>query len=224
MKQFILFALMMILSATLSAQGLRLNLYGAYVFDDYFEVYADSYNYFQGTIKGGAQWGAGLEVSIREAYSLELLYQRQDSHAPTTWQTGINTVSTFEDLTVDLNYMMLAGNRHVLLKEGQIETYAGLMAGVAVLNVTNESSSSTTSLTKFAWGMRMGMNVWASEKFAVKLQAQLISAVQAAGGGAYFGTGGSGVAVTSYSTIYQFSLGGGLAFKMGNKDEQVPKP
>src|SRR4051812_39147105 len=89
MRQYIFLALLLLVTGALSAQGVRLNLYGAYVFDDYFEVYGDSYNYFHGTIKGGAQWGAGLEVSVRgDAYSLELLYQRQDTHAPTTWQSG----------------------------------------------------------------------------------------------------------------------------------------
>jgi hypothetical protein len=47
------------------------------------------------------------------------------------------------------------------------------------------------------------------------LQAQLLSAVQSVGGGFFFGTGGSGAAVTANSSMYQFELGGGLVFKMG---------
>ena len=38
---------------------------------------------------------------------------------------------------------------------------------------------------------------------------------QGFGGGAYFGTGGAGFALSSYSSIYQFGLGGGLTFKLG---------
>ena len=48
----------------------------------------------------------------------------------------------------------------------------------------------SNSATKFAWGLRLGANIWASEKMAIKLQGQLMSAVQGAGGGLYFGTGG----------------------------------
>ncbi len=34
-------------------------------------------------------------------------------------------------------------------------------------------------------------------------------------GGFYFGTGGVGAGVSSYSTMYQFGVGGGLVFKLG---------
>jgi hypothetical protein len=223
MKQYILGASILLLCNAVYAQGPRLNFYSSYVFDDYFEVYGDSYNYFHGTIKGGVQWGAGVEFSLRENYSLELLYLRQETHAPSTLQDGQFNLASSEDLDVNLNYIMLAGNRHVLLKEGKLQTYAGLLVGVGIIDVTNESKNTTSSLTKFAWGIRMGVNIWATEKFGLKLQTQLISAVQAAGGGAYFGTGGSGVAVSSYSTIYQFGLGGGLTFRVGNK-QQTPPP
>ena len=62
--------------------------------------------------------------------------------------------------------------------------------------------------------MIKALNFWASEKIGIKLQAQLLSVAQATGGGLYFG-GGAGVAVSSYSTIYQFGLGGGLVFRFG---------
>jgi hypothetical protein len=58
--------------------------------------------------------------------------------------------------------------------------------------------------------------VWAGEKFGIKLQAQLTSVSQGAGGGLYFGTGGAGVGLSTYSSIYQFGLGGGLTFKLGH--------
>jgi hypothetical protein len=119
-------------------------------------------------------------------------------------------------LNVDLNYIMLAGNRHLVKADGKLETYAGLLAGVGVMNISNDTKS--TSLTKFSWGMRAGVNIWFKPQVGLKIQAQLLSAVQAAGGGAYFGTSGGGVGVSTYSTIYQFSLGGGLAFKLGKQN------
>jgi hypothetical protein len=92
-----------------------------------------------------------------------------------------------------------------------------LFAGVAISDIDNPENGNSSSATKFAWGLRLGANIWATEKVGVKLQAQLFSAVQSAGGGFYFGTGGSGVGLSTYSTIYQFGLGGGLTFKLGNK-------
>lgn len=52
------------------------------------------------------------------------------------------------------------------------------------------------------------------EVAGIRLQAQLLSPVQAAGGGFYFGTGGSGIGVSTYSSIYQFNLGGSLVFRL----------
>ena len=52
-------------------------------------------------------------------------------------------------------------------------------------------------------------------KVAIKLQGQLMSAVQSAGGGLYFGTGGAGAGVSTYSSMYQFGLGGGLVISLG---------
>jgi hypothetical protein len=49
----------------------------------------------------------------------------------------------------------------------------------------------------------------------VKLQAQLLSITQSVGGGVFFGTGGASAGISSYSSVYQFSLGGGLVFELG---------
>jgi hypothetical protein len=215
MKKYLLMIALMVVSNMLFAQGVRINLYGAYAFDDHFEAYGDSYNYYEGTIEGGFIWGAGIEYSLRDTYGIELLYQRQDTHAPTSWQTGQFVGIQNEELSLSNNFIMLGGNRRVIKSEGKIEGYAGLMAGMLIADVSNESNSRSESFTKFAWGLRLGVNIWASEKVGLKLQTQLLSAVQAAGGGAYFGTGGTGVGVSTYSTIYQFGLGGGLTFRVG---------
>lgn len=96
-----------------------------------------------------------------------------------------------------------------------VEGFGGLMAGMVVASITNPDTNGNTTPTKFAWGIRGGANIWASEKVAIKLQIQLLSAVQSMGGGLYFGTGGVGAGVSSYSSIYQFGLGGGLTFALG---------
>jgi hypothetical protein len=46
---------------------------------------------------------------------------------------------------------------------------------------------------------------------------QLLSIPQGAGGELYFGTGGAGAGVSTYSTMMQFALGGGLTFKLGQQ-------
>lgn len=198
----------------LTLAQVRLNLYSAYVFDDHFEAYSDSYTYYYGKIKGGYQWGAGLEFALRPTYSVELIYQRQDTKAPITWQAGQSSFINQTDLDFNANYILLGGNRYLVKADGKVEVYGTLMAGMSIVDINNYKTNESDNVTKFAWGAKLGCNVWGTGKVGLKIQAQLLSMVQGAGGGIYFGTGGAGVGVGTYSTIYQFSLGGGLTFRL----------
>ena len=112
-----------------------------------------------------------------------------------------------------LQYIMLGGNRYVKPKPN-IETYFGFHLGIGIIDVDNPTTGEENSSTKFAWGLKLGTNIWASEKVGIKLQAGLISLAQAAGGGIYFGSGGVSPGLSTYSSILQFSLGGGLVFRL----------
>ena len=76
------------------------------------------------------------------------------------------------------------------------------------------SVGKSSSNTYFAWGGRLGTTIWTSSKLGIKLQAQILSASKATGGDYYWSWYGP-VYLSTYSTLWQFSLGGGLAFKLG---------
>jgi hypothetical protein len=195
-------------------KGINVNLYAAYVFDDQFDTYYTSNQYYEGKIKGGFQWGVGLEYMVQPEYGIELLYYRQDTNAPTRYQ-GVLGGGGEVNLDLAINYILLAPTKHILSSNEKLEGFAGVMLGMVIANASSNSVSiSDDTATKFAWGLRLGGIIWASEKVGVRLQTQLLSATQAMGGGFYFGTGGAGAGVSSYSTIYQFGLGGGLVFKV----------
>lgn len=198
------------------SQKARLNGYAVYVFDDKFDSYYDVNNYYEGKFKGGLQWGVGLEYMAQAAQGIELLYLNQSTNAPTTYlQNGqIGGVKT-TNFDVGFNWIMLAGNRYIRKPGSKVEGFGGFMAGAVIINVENPDNGNDNSATKFGWGFRLGANIWASEKVAIKLQGQLMSAVQSAGGGLYFGTGGAGAGVSTYSSMYQFGLGGGLVISLG---------
>ena len=194
------------------SQNIHLNLYSAYVFPDKFDSYYDASSYYNGQIQGGYQWGGGLEFMAKPMYGIELLYYREDTEAPTTyWDNGEQR----SNLDLGFNYIMLGGNRYVGQVDGRAQGYGGLMAGMLVLSIKNPDNNESGTPSKFAWGARLGGVIWASEQVGIKLHAQLLSAVQAFGGGLYFGTGGAGAGVSTYSTIYQFGLGGGLTIRLG---------
>jgi len=204
-----------ICTSAVQAQNVRLNVYGNYVFNDKVESYYSSTNYFNGTLNGGFMWGAGLEFRLKKYYGAELLYLRQDTKAPVNYYDYNSLRSKSTTLDVGMNYIMLAGARSFNANE-KVEAYGGLMLGVAVIDAKNTQDQASYNATKFAWGLRIGANIWASERVGIKLQAQLLSATQAAGGSLYFGTGGAGAGVSTYSSVLQFCLGGGLTFAFGH--------
>ena len=221
-KIFFIALLSMILVAKAQSQGQpqgqphsRLNVYGAYAFPDSYSSYYDSYNYYDGKIDGGFQYGVGYEYMLHSYSGIELMYLHEDTKAPTRWQEGISNPNHNGEFDIHLNYLTIGTNGHKASASGKVEGYGGIFLGAAFVNAENPDTHNTGSATKFAWGIKAGVNIWANEKFGIKLQTQLLSIAQGAGGGLYFGTGGAGVGVSTYSTIYQFCLGGGLCFRFG---------
>jgi hypothetical protein len=192
----------------------QLNLYGMYVFDDHVEGSGDGGYYFSGKVKGGFLGGIGLQFNLRDNYGLELLYMRQDTHVDFDRFETPNNPSEKPNPKLTANYVMLAGVKSV--KTGnKAEPYGGIMLGANFLNLESDGDIPGGSATKFAWGIRGGVNIWASERVGIKLQAQLLSSVQGVGGGIYLGTGGAGAGVSTYSSVLQLGLGGGLSFRFG---------
>jgi hypothetical protein len=189
----------------------RLHGYTTYAFDDnHVDSYYSNTNYFEGSVKGGFQYGGGLEVMPYPALGIEFTYLRLDSKAPMEYYNG-GVVNTNFDLAT--NWLFLGTNKYIPTGT-VVEPYGGFLLGMAIFNVDNPDNNNTGSSTKFAWGAKLGANIWANEKVGIKLQMNLLSAVQAIGGGLYFGTGGAGAGVSGFSTFYQFSLGGGLVFRL----------
>ena len=144
---------------------------------------------------------------------LELMYLRLDTDVPVNyWNNGDKLTS----LKVGINYIMANGVRSFPTHNPKMDPYAGLGLGMAIIDAENPVNNKSNSATKFAWNLRFGVNIWTEGRIGIKLQTMLISVPQGAGGGLYFGTGGVGAGVTTYSSIYQFVLGGGLVFKLGS--------
>jgi len=222
MKKLLTIVLIFLAGASVFAQNMqmaqkqtgpsvRLHAYTTYAFDDnHVDSYYSNTDYFDGSVEGGFQWGGGLEVMPAPSMGIEFTYLRLDSKAPMEYYNGGIKNTTFDLAT---NWLFLGGNKYVP-NNSKVEPYGGFMLGMAIFDVTNPDNGNNSGSTKFAWGAKLGANIWANEKVGLKLQMNLLSAVQAIGGGVYFGTGGAGAGVSGFSTFYQFSLGGGLVFKI----------
>ena len=144
----------------------------------------------------------------------ELQYLNQQTTAPITYLDGNFGGGQIQNTTFDLseNWIMLNGTNYFPVSE-VAEPFFGFGIGMGIFNADNPDNGKSQNATKFAWSLRGGSNFWFSEKVGIRIQASLMSAVQGAGGGLYFGTGGAGAGVSTYSTMYQFGFDGGLVFK-----------
>ncbi|HTS44500.1 MAG TPA: outer membrane beta-barrel protein [Puia sp.] len=213
-KYFFALAALVCLAYSGHSQNVRLNVYGNYVFNDHISSYYSSTSYFDGTVNGGFLWGGGLEFMLKQYYSAELAYLRLDTHVPINYYDYNAGRAKTANLDANLNYILLHLGRSVHVND-KVEPYGGIGLGVCIIDAKNPTQNTSGSVTKFAWDLRAGVNIWATESVGLKLQVQLLSAVQGAGGGLYFGTGGAGAGISTYSTMLQFAIGGGLTFRFG---------
>ena len=213
MKKIFLLLVLAGTMTTIMGQHARLNFYGAYTFDDGFAVVSDANTYYNGTVKGGVQWGAGLQYMFNKQSSAEVLWLHRTTTVPANFKFGTGTQLRSETFDLKHDFIMLSGDGH-FGNGGKAEGYAGVMAGVLISNLEAPSLGKSSSNTNFAWGGRVGTNIWFSPKLGLKLQALILSASRATGGDYYWSWYGP-IYLTEYSTLWQFSLGGGLTFKLG---------
>ncbi len=203
MRNKILVSLGFALSLTIVSYAqptVTLLTFESYTFADKFDT-----EYGNGKLQDGFQWGGGLEVGITETSAVELIYQQLKTDA---YYQGFDGRY---DGSVVISYIMLGGTKYLPFNE-MVSGFGTIDAGVGVFNPSE--SLDTGTITKFSLGGRLGLRFIASEKVSLRIHAQLLSPVQWAGGGFYFGTGGSGAGVSTGSTIYQFNLGGSLNFRL----------
>jgi hypothetical protein len=212
MKKIISLAVLSTIAMVTFSQGARINLYAAYVFDDGFDVVNDANTYYRGTVTGGVQWGGGIEYMFNPMGSAEILYLHRSTTVPTTFKFVSANPETSTKFDLNLDYIMLSADGH--FAKGKTEGYGGFMAGVSISHLESTSLGKSANNTNFAWGGRFGTNIWVSAKMGIKLQAQILSSSKATGGGYYYSWYGP-VYLNTYSTLWQFGLGGGLCFKLG---------
>jgi hypothetical protein len=192
---------------------ITLDVYGGYTFQDKVDMgYYNNYNNY-GYIKAAGQYGAGLEFFVNPMRSLELSYQYMGTKAPFyDWEGQTNK----NNQDASLQYILIGGNNY-LDNGGNVIPYGGGGIGVGIASFNYSDAQGSSSLTKFAWNLHLGVKIKTESAVSIKLQAYIQSIVEGVGVGVGFGTGGAGAGVTTYSTMLQFGLGGVLCFDLGHR-------
>lgn len=64
-----------------------------------------------------------------------------------------------------------------------IESFSEEGIGFRIFEVDNSGNGNSNSVKKFSWQVRGGSNFWLAENIALRVQASLVSATPAIGGG-----------------------------------------
>jgi hypothetical protein len=183
---------------------------GGYTFPDQVNFY-NTY----GRINDALNWGGSLMFNVNRNFGIEMMYNRIDATAG-IYSYGNQLIQ--QQQNVGINYIMAGPVQSINFPESPVHLFFGGLLGAAVFS---PNPTDNTSNTKFAWGVDMGTNIYVSPRIGVRLKAQLLSPVDGASGGFYFGSFGGGVGVSGYSSIYQFGFSAGLIIGVGRI---LPKP
>ena len=213
MKKIIL-GILLLCSVNSNAQELRINTYASYTLSNRINGHKSLLEYYDGRIKSTYLWGAGLELAT-EGLNVELKYLHGDAKAPIThYENGTVNYPNFD---VSMNYILLNPKGMFFDDVDHLEAYVGLNIGAAWFELKSPLYAKSSTFGHIAWGVNAGVNYWFTERFGAKLQAEMISTIQDVSIFATFGSGGSGLGVSTSSSFYQLNFGGGLMFRLTSK-------
>ncbi|MCX6139737.1 MAG: hypothetical protein NTX15_02725 [Candidatus Kapabacteria bacterium] len=201
-----IFAICLVMTTSAFAQKIELNALTNYMFGASTDYYNSNGSYYgEVYIAPSAVYGGAIDVDMRNNVMLELQYMYQ----PTTGQirnAGLNTAQT--DLAN--HFIQIGGlfNRDV---NDKVTVFGGLMFGAEVFS---PSSQKYETVTRFLGSLTGGAKIWINDKIGIRLNANLNMPMIFGGVGFYVGTGGGGYGATALVQLLQFSLGGGLVFKL----------
>ncbi len=202
MKKFnLILSLITCLALSAVAQPtVTLMTFESYTFSDKFDT-----QYGKGKVQDGFQFGGGLEIGLNETKAFEIIYQHLKTDV---YYQGFDQRY---DGNVNISYIMLGGTNYLNASD-VISVFGTFNAGAGIF--TPNSTLKSGTISRLTLGGRLGIRIMPSDKVSLRLHMQLFSPVQWAGGGFYFGSGGSGAGVSTGSTIYQFNLGGSLNYRL----------
>ncbi|MGZ3924531.1 MAG: outer membrane beta-barrel protein [Flavisolibacter sp.] len=211
-KLFLLFAITALLLVNhVHAQKMTLNGYGSYVLAGGYNAQYGSSDYLQGQTRHGIQWGGGLEYMASDKYGIEAMYLRRTTHA---FQQSKSDPLKQINFDLALNYVLTGINGYLQPDTKKFQAYGSLFAGVVLEDINFPGNAIHTSVTKFAWAVRLGGKYWISDRVGVRVQTQWTSFFVMNGGLPASDIYGLNTANINFPIAYQFEVGTGVILKL----------
>jgi hypothetical protein len=201
-KLLILSFLIGIFVMEVRAQGVEITPITGYTFPA-------SYRISSGTARlgDGQNWGGNLGFSLNEFMEIEVSYNYMATRATASSPLLNDRV----DVRTQVHYAMIGANR-LFPTSDAMTFFAGMKMGTGTLAFPD---GEYRNITKFSLGLQGGMKYFATERIGIRLQANLMMPVLAAGGSLWWSPGGgTAVGVSTFSPIVQFGFTGGIIFRL----------
>ena len=192
-----------------NAQRVELTAFGGYQYWGAYKYY-NSYKQTSGkfALGDGPCYGGILGFEVVDNQFVELVFNHQDSRLIDKPYYGAQTNLG----SVGVNYFQLNTTRTVTVND-KVEPYATLGLGAALFDPV---SAKYSSLWKFSVNFGAGIKYFISDKVGIRLGVGFWAPIQGVGLDVGVGTGGAYAGASTYTTIIQMNMTGGLIFRLKN--------
>ena len=186
--------------------------------------FGGSINYVQGKLKipNSVDYGISVLVPVQPLVDVELNYTRSDQVTGTFSPYAGYPTYEFDEFLVVTNYFQVGGISKFYngSTDAVAQPFGSFSLGATWFDVSKAPNSIyENSLYEDVWrfsvALGLGVKLMFSERVGIMLRGRLLMPLTFAGGGLYFGTGGSGVTLNSWVAPLQGDFNGGIIIKLG---------
>jgi len=160
-------------------------------------------------INDNASYGLDVSYAVRDRFSLNLQWSRQDTKMDFYGYQEIGA-EPLGDIAVE--YFMISALSDVGTANNQVVPFGG--AGVGIVVATPRERNLETSY-RFAFTLQGGVKIWLNDKVGLRLRGAMLAPMQWGSGGLFCGSGsGCQVGVGASTTILQGEFSGGVVVKL----------
>jgi len=176
-------------------------------------TFADRNDFYStyGRISDALSYGGSIKFNVNRSFGFEVLYNHMNTVAGLYYYGS--EAPAAQSYNMKFDYIMAGPIASFTVPNTTVRPFIGALLGAAIM--TPDASSGYQQDSRFAVGLQLGTNIYFSPRVGIQLKAQLLSPVDDAGGSIFFSNYGSGGGLTTYSSINQFSLSGGLIIGLG---------
>jgi len=178
-------------------------------------MFGGKLRFYEGELKieDNVNYGILLNFALAPDTKLELFWSQMATTARFKSYYGFDFPELEDPFSVNVNYIQIGGVQEADINNDMIKPFGAFTLGTTYFNPTDNNIQDSW---RFSVTLGGGAKIWLSDRIGIRLQGRLLMPLYFAGGGVYFGTGGSGVSVGAGSTILQGDLTAGLIIGLGD--------